>query len=145
MIFTTLDTSQLKIIDDYKNIYSVNPLYLMIGKVDGYITENNGNKYLVFTSMELYPTDEKKKILKKYRELWDGIKNEIETINGSKTGKYDKDFIKIKFESDCDWGIKSFGNFAIATSNGIGYRYLMFDMTEEDVIDFGKNFEPDEL
>ena len=46
----------------------------MIGKVDGYITENNGNKYLVFTSMELYSTDEKKKILKKYKELWDGIK-----------------------------------------------------------------------
>ena len=31
-----------------------------------------------------------------------GLKIEIETINGSKTGKYDKDFIKIKFESDCD-------------------------------------------
>ena len=46
----------------------------MIGKVDGYITENNGNKYLVFTSMDLYSTDEKKKILKKYKELWDGIK-----------------------------------------------------------------------
>ena len=46
----------------------------MIGKVDGYITENNGNKYLVFTSMELYSTGEKKKILKKYKELWDGIK-----------------------------------------------------------------------
>ena len=73
MIFTTLDTSQLKIIDDYKNIYSVNPLYLMIGKVDGYITENNGNKYLVFTSMELYPPDEKKKILKKIQRTlgWD--------------------------------------------------------------------------
>ena len=74
MVFTILDTSQLKIIDDYKNIYSVNPLYLVIGKVDGYITENNGNKYLVFTSMELYSTNEKKKILKKYKELWDGIK-----------------------------------------------------------------------
>ena len=45
----------------------------MIGKVDGYITENNGNKYLVFTSMELYPTDEKKKIFKKIQRTlgWD--------------------------------------------------------------------------
>ena len=27
-------------------INSVNPLYLIIGVVDGYIEENNGNKYL---------------------------------------------------------------------------------------------------
>ena len=32
----------------------------MIGKVDRYIKENNGNKYLVFTS-----TDENKEALKK--------------------------------------------------------------------------------
>ena len=36
-----------KTIDDYESINSVNPLYLIIGKVDGYIKENNGNKYLV--------------------------------------------------------------------------------------------------
>ena len=35
----------------------------------------------------------------KYIELWDGIKNEIETINGSKPGKYKKDFMKIKCDS----------------------------------------------
>ena len=35
----------IKKIDDYENIYSVNPLYLMIGKELGYIQENNGNKY----------------------------------------------------------------------------------------------------
>ena len=34
-------------IDDYESINSVNPLYLIIGKADGYIKENNGNKYLV--------------------------------------------------------------------------------------------------
>ena len=27
--------------DDYKNINNVNPLYLLIDKVDGYIEENN--------------------------------------------------------------------------------------------------------
>ena len=37
----------IKKINDCENINSVNPLYLMIGKVDGYIKENNGNKYLV--------------------------------------------------------------------------------------------------
>ena len=35
----------IKKIDDYENIYSVNPLYLMIGKELGHIQENNGNKY----------------------------------------------------------------------------------------------------
>ena len=39
-----------KEIDDYENIISVNPLYLIIGKVDWHIKENNGNKYLVFPS-----------------------------------------------------------------------------------------------
>ena len=85
----------IKKIDDCENIYSVNPLYLIIGKVDGHIEEKNGSKYLVFDS-----TDENKEVLKKYTELWDGIKNEIETINGGKKGEYGKDFMKIKFNTD---------------------------------------------
>ena len=36
----------IKKIDDYENIYSVNPLHLIIGKVIGHIEENNGNIYL---------------------------------------------------------------------------------------------------
>ena len=55
----------------------------------------NKSKYLVFDS-----TDENKEVLKKYTELWDGIKNEIETINGGKKGEYGKDFMKIKFNTD---------------------------------------------
>ena len=70
-------------------------MYLIIGKVDGHIKENNRNKYLVFDS-----TDENKKIFKKYRELWDGIKNEIETINDGKKGEYGKDYMKIKFNTN---------------------------------------------
>ena len=85
----------IKKIDDCENIYSVNPLYLIIGKVDGHIEEKNGSKYLVFDS-----TDENKEKFKKYTELWNGIKNEIETINGSKKGEYGKDFRKIKFDTD---------------------------------------------
>ena len=38
----------IKKIGDYKITYGVNPLYLIIGKVDSHIKENNGNKYLVF-------------------------------------------------------------------------------------------------
>ena len=37
--------------------------------------------------------------MKKYTELYDGIKNSIEKIN-NKSGEYGKDFIKIKFNSD---------------------------------------------
>ena len=42
----------IKRTDDYENIDSVNPLYLMIGKVIGHIEKNNGNKCLVFDSSD---------------------------------------------------------------------------------------------
>ena len=41
-------------------------------------------------------------MLKKYAELCDGIKNEIETINGGKKFEYAKDFMKVKLDSDND-------------------------------------------
>ena len=41
-----------------------------------------------------------KKYFKKHTELWDGIKNEIETINVNKEGEHGKDFMKIKFDTD---------------------------------------------
>ena len=59
--------------------------------------EKNRSKYLVFDS-----TDENKEVLKKYTELWDRIKNEAEAIIGRKEGKYGKDFMKIKFDTDDD-------------------------------------------
>ena len=42
----------IKNFDYYESNDSVNPLYLIIGKADGYIKENNGNKYSVFTSTD---------------------------------------------------------------------------------------------
>ena len=51
-------------IDDYENIYSVNPLYLSIDHASGYIEEKGVNKYLVFNS-----TDENKELLKKYNDV----------------------------------------------------------------------------
>ena len=47
-------------------------------------------------------TDKNNEVLKKYTELWDEIKNQIETINGGKPFEYKKDFMKIRFESDDD-------------------------------------------
>ena len=89
-----------KKIDDCENVYSVNALYLIIGTVDGHTEENNWNKYLVFDSTVLHSTDKNRKVLKKYTELWNWIKNEIETINDGERGEYDKDFMKIKFDTD---------------------------------------------
>ena len=87
----------IKTTNDYENIHSVNPLYLMSDKVNRHIEENNGNKYLVFNS-----ADENKELLKTYKELWNGIKNTIETINRGKTSEYGKDFMKITFDLDDD-------------------------------------------
>ena len=45
-------------------------------------------------------TDKNKEVLEKYTELWDKIKNHIETIGGGKPIRYGIDFMKIRFESD---------------------------------------------
>ena len=75
----------IKNTDDYENFYSVNPLHLMIGHFE----EKNGSKYSVSDS-----TYAEKWVLNKHKNLWDGIKNEMETINGGKTGEYGKSFMK---------------------------------------------------
>ena len=84
-----------KKIEYFENINSVNPLYLIIGQVDWYIEENNRNDYLVFTS-----TNNNKKLLAKFLRLWDEIEYLIKIINGDKKDKYEKYFMKIRFESD---------------------------------------------
>ena len=72
----------MKKIDDYGNIFSVNPFYLVVNTADGHIEENNGSKYLT--------------------RFWDEIKYLIETINGAKSGEYGKELLKFKFNSDDD-------------------------------------------
>ena len=47
-----------------------------------------------------------------------------------------------KNRNRCDWEIKSFGTFAIIHVNNFRSRFFMFDLTEEDAIEFIKNFEP---
>ena len=46
--------------------------------------------------------NESKALLKKYANVWDGIKNEIKAINGGEEIAYDKNFMSIKFNSDDD-------------------------------------------
>ena len=77
----------IKKIANCNNINSVNSLYLMINEMIGHFEEKNGNKYLVLDDV-----DENKEVLKKYEEVWEGIKKEIETINGGEKIEYGKDF-----------------------------------------------------
>ena len=64
----------MKIRKDLK-IYSVNPLYLICGKVNKFFEEINGNKYLT-----LVPTNKSKEKLKIYGELWSKITDLIRSI-----------------------------------------------------------------
>ena len=86
----------IKKIDDCENIYSVNPLYLLVNHASGYIEEKNGNKYLIFDDS----ANENKGLLKKYADVWIGIKNEIKAVNGGKESDYEKDYMNILFNSD---------------------------------------------
>ena len=69
----------VKTIANCNNINSVNPLYLTINEMIGHFEEKNENKYLVLDDI-----DENKEVSQKYEEVWNGIKKEIETINGAK-------------------------------------------------------------
>ena len=87
----------IKKFDDYESIYSVNPLYLCINHASGYTEDKNGNKYLVFDSI-----NENKEALKKCADACDGTKYKIKAINGGKENDYGKDYMKIKFDCDDD-------------------------------------------
>ena len=69
-------------------------MYLRINHAGGYIEEKGVNKYLVFDS-----TDENKEWLKKYNDVWNGIRGKIKEVCSDECD-YEKDYIKIKFNSD---------------------------------------------
>ena len=83
-----------KKIDDCEKINSVNPLYFLISNASGYIEEKDVNKYLIFDS-----TDENKELLKKYNDVFNGIRDKIKEIDSDECD-YEKDYMKIKFNSD---------------------------------------------
>ena len=80
----------VKEIANCNNINSENQLYLMINEMIGHYEEKNENNYL-----GLDDVDENKEILKKYEEVWEGIKKEIETINRGKKMNMGKFFKKL--------------------------------------------------
>ena len=75
---------------NYKNIRSVNPLYLLIHSATGYFEGKYDKKYLILDSTE------------KYEEVLSEIKSEIKAINGGKEIFYEKDYARIGVNIDDD-------------------------------------------
>ena len=63
-------------------------MYLLVDHANGYFEEKRVNKYLIFDS-----TDENKELLKKY--------NDVKEVSSGECD-YEKDYMKIKFNSDDD-------------------------------------------
>ena len=101
--------SQRKKIGNCMNINSVNSLYLDITHANGYIEEKDINKYLVFDS-----TNENKELLKKYNDVFNGIRDKIKEINSNECD-YEKDYMKIKFNSDDDLPLNKSLKFRLMT------------------------------
>ena len=77
----------VKKIANCNNINRVNALHLMINEMIRHFEEKNENKYLVLDDV-----DENEEVSKKYEEVSEGLKKEIETINGGEKNKYGTDF-----------------------------------------------------
>ena len=71
---------------------------MLFNHASGYIEGKNENKHLIFDDS----VNENKALLKKYADVWDGIKNEIKAINGGKENDCRKNDMKTKFNSDND-------------------------------------------
>ena len=71
-------------------------MYLIIDHSSGYIEEKGVNKYFIFES-----ADENKELLKRYNDVFNGIRNKIKKISGNECD-HKKDYMKIKFNSDND-------------------------------------------
>ena len=69
---------RFKKFDDCENIYSVNPLYLIIHSASWHFKEKNGEKYLIIDLTD------------KYEEVWSGIRSKVKTLNGGKELLYEK-------------------------------------------------------
>ena len=79
----------VKILRYIKN-NNVNPLYLIINKVNRYFEESNGNEYL-----KLVRTDESNRTRRIIRSISNNADN------------YDEKYMKIKFSSDGDLPLKN--------------------------------------
>ena len=84
-------------------------MYLRITHASGYIEEINRDKYFVFDS-----TDENKELLKKCNDVFNRTIDTIKKISNDECD-YEKDYMKIKFNSDDDLPLNKSLNFHIMT------------------------------
>ena len=60
---------------------------MIINELICHFEGKSGNKYLVLDDV-----DENKEVSKKYEHVWEGVKKEIEAINGGEKVEHGKDF-----------------------------------------------------
>ena len=122
-------------------------MYLLVNHTSRYIEcnsveEKNGNRYLIFDDF----VNENKEVLKTYNEVWDGMKKEIKTINGSEynfiqENDYGKEYMEIKFNSDDNFPLNKPLKFRAMTiiirsafeEDGKFYRQVFLDDTLYDL------------
>ena len=78
--------------DEYR-INSVNPLYLIIGEIDYTLKK-------IMEYLNIAFIDSNSEVFKKYAKIWKEIKDQIKKINNGKLGEYEKEYMRIKFNSD---------------------------------------------
>ena len=93
----------IKKFDDYENIHSVNPLYLIIHSATGHFKEKNGEKCLVLDSTD------------KYKEVFSGIRSEIKTHNGGKELFCEQNYAITGINTDDDLPLKKLLKFPTLT------------------------------
>ena len=93
------------------NINSINPLYLLISELDGFIEEKEGSKYL-----NIPLTFNNNDVLVKFAEAWRGIKDQIKNINNGSVGEYAENYMKIKFNSDDNLPVNKIIKFRVLLS-----------------------------
>ena len=105
---------------------------MLLNHADGYIKKKKKkNRYLIFDS-----PDENKELLKKWNDAWSRIKNKIEE-GRSEEYDYEKDYMKIKLNSDDDLPLNKpfkFHNMtiiirSILEEDGKRYRQVFQDDT----------------
>ena len=104
---------------------------MRVNHASGYIEEKGVNKYLIFDS-----TDENKELLKKYSDVWSGIKNKIEAISSGECD-YEKDYMKIKFNSDDDLPLNKLLKFhsMTITIRSVFEQHLFFKLYPQVFLD----------
>ena len=83
-------------------------------KIDKKLYKNIDIYYIGYITIKKND-DGNQKVLRKYADVWDGIKKKIKAINSDKENDYGKDYVKIKFNSDDDLPLNKLLKFRLMT------------------------------